>query len=126
MTYFFDRSLGKRLPQVFKARGIAAITHDDLFAQATADVTWLQIAGERGWIAITKDDPIRHNTNERRALIENAVGCFVLANANASGAQMEQALSLAWEGIEQIVRDEAQPFLYIISLDGQLRRVSLS
>jgi hypothetical protein len=36
---------------------------------------WLRIAGERGWVVLTRDDRIRYRPAEQRALIEAGTGC---------------------------------------------------
>jgi len=37
VRFFFERSMGKRIPQAFARLGLDAIAHDDLFDQATPD-----------------------------------------------------------------------------------------
>jgi hypothetical protein len=40
--------------------GVAAITHDSVFAQDTPDEEWLTRAGREGWVVLTKDKLIRN------------------------------------------------------------------
>jgi hypothetical protein len=51
------------------AAGVAAITHDSVFAQDTPDEEWLTRAGYEGWVVLTKDKLIRKRPIEREALV---------------------------------------------------------
>ena len=49
MTFFFDRSLGKLLPQAFQSLfGLDVVAHNDYFDEMTRDEVWLATAGQRG------------------------------------------------------------------------------
>jgi hypothetical protein len=48
---FTDRDLGKRFPEILRLAGLTVGRHQDLFAPDTADETWLEAVGQRGWIA---------------------------------------------------------------------------
>ena len=122
MTFFFDRSMGRKIPQAFSLLGLDAIAHDDHFDQATPDDVWLAAVGQRGWTVITKDDRIRFNQAERAALIAHAVGCFIVSRRNAPRWQLAQSLLRAWDDIARIADTEARPFLYAVYRDGSLRR----
>ena len=114
------------VPNAFKLLGLDVIAHDDQFEQTATDDMWLTVAGEHGWLVITKDDRIRRNEAERAALIGYNVGCFVLSQRNATRWQMAQTLMRAWEAIEQIATTEQRPFLYAVHPDGSLSKRSLS
>ena len=76
---FCDRSLGHRkVPDRLRQVHPTVIAHDDLFPQDTDDEVWLKIAGERGWVVLTRDDRIRYRPAEQRALIEAGTAVFCL------------------------------------------------
>jgi hypothetical protein len=126
MTYFFDRSMRKKIPQAFGLLGLDAIAHDDYFDQATPDDVWLTVARQQGWAIITKDDRIRFNEAERAALIAYAVGCFIVSRRNAPRWQLAQSLLRAWDDITRIANTAPRPFLYAVYADGRLREWPLS
>jgi PIN like domain len=48
------------------------------FSHRATDYEWMAQAGAEGWLCITRDKKIRSRPGERRALIDNRVGCFYL------------------------------------------------
>jgi len=125
VRFFFDRSTGKSIPEAFALLGIDAVAHDDYFAQATPDDTWLAEVGKLGWIVITKDDHIRRNDAERAALITYNVGCFVLMQRNVTRFRMTQNLMRSWDTIIEIAESAPKPFLYAIHADGSVHKRKL-
>lgn len=66
MTFFVDRSLGRRaVPSALRQAGFDVVVHDDVFAADTDDEIWLREAGVKGWIVLVKDDRIRYRPRER-------------------------------------------------------------
>jgi hypothetical protein len=67
---FLDRSLGrKKVPELLRAEGIRLITLAEHYGipndETIADTEWLQLCGERSWLAVMKDDRIRYVGAER-------------------------------------------------------------
>lgn len=54
---------------MLREAGAIVEVHDDLFHQAAEDVVWLQTAGERGWVVLTKDKNIRYHAREKATLL---------------------------------------------------------
>jgi hypothetical protein len=62
--FFVDRSLGRHLlPDALGQAGFTAHTLASVYGEKQArtvkDEVWLQLAGERAWVVLTKDDAIR-------------------------------------------------------------------
>jgi PIN like domain len=78
-TYFIDRSLGGNLVAAALNAKITADesveTHDRLFPQDTDDDVWLGHVGEKGWIALSKDDAIIHRNAPALVAIAFACSC---------------------------------------------------
>src|SRR5205814_5888396 len=51
---------------------------DDEFPHGTPDHVWLARAGATRWLVIMRDKKVRSRPAERRAILENNVGCFCL------------------------------------------------
>jgi len=126
MRYFCDRSLGLKIPQALKERGVDVVIHDKMYVHDTEDTVWLAEAGRQGWTVLTKDDRIRFRRSEKQALMTHNVGCFVLMRRNDKAPQLIAALDLAWSRIEQISASEQRPFLYGIYADGAMQKRKLS
>jgi hypothetical protein len=77
-VYFTDRDLGKRFPEILRSSGLNVERHEDHFAPDTPDAEWLEVVGDRGWIAITHDRRIRYKPNERDAVMLHRVALLVV------------------------------------------------
>lgn len=109
--FFVDRSLGRHLlPDAlqqagFTARTLASVYGEDE-AQNVEDEVWLQLAGERQWVVLTKDDAIRRRPAELAAVAEHTVKMFCLTNANLRG---DEQLQRFLTNIHRIVQRSLKP-----------------
>src|SRR2546422_93749 len=67
--FFVDRSLGRHLlPDALRAAGFVVHTMVSVFGsdaeQKVDDVEWLQLAGDRNWLVLSKDARIRKRPHE--------------------------------------------------------------
>jgi hypothetical protein len=78
-VFFIDRSLGvEPLRTELIHSGLAVEIHEDHFARDEEDRVWLQAAGERGWVVLTKDQRLRYRPLEIGALRASNARVFVL------------------------------------------------
>ena len=64
MTFFTDRDLGSRFPQILSDAGLEVEKHDDHFPdRKTPDAAWLSEVGRNGWFALSRDQLIRYLVN---------------------------------------------------------------
>ncbi|MFL6244928.1 MAG: hypothetical protein ACJ74H_02805 [Thermoanaerobaculia bacterium] len=117
-TFFVDRSLGRKLATVLIASGVAAITHDSVFAQDTRDEVWLTRAGQEGWIVLTKDKLIRKRSIERKALLAADVRAFVFTGGNMSGVEMAESIVAAIPRMLRVLETTQAPFIARITGAG--------
>lgn len=122
-TVLFDRTVGKSLPQDCKLLGLDVEAHRDHFNYDTVDEVWLAEVAKRGWVVVTNDKNIRHNEAERRALLENSVGCFMFGKGGRTRFQYMSALVRSWDEIQRIAATETRPFIYVLHADGKLERL---
>jgi hypothetical protein len=78
LVFFTDRDLGTRFPDILAAAGLNVERHRDHFAPACPDEEWLEVIGERGWIAVTHDRRIRYKPNELEAIIRHRVALLIV------------------------------------------------
>jgi hypothetical protein len=64
-------------------------------AQLAADTEWIAVAGQHGWVALSKNKRIRYVTAEREALAEHGVPLFALANGSMDLKAMVEAFLAA-------------------------------
>lgn len=76
-TYFTDRDLGKRFPEILRDAGLQVERHADHFKEDTPDEDWLREVGKKGWIAVTHDGRIRYKPNELKAVMDSEVALLV-------------------------------------------------
>jgi PIN like domain len=127
--FFIDRSLGRRqVPELLRADDWTLVTLAEQYGvpadEGVSDVEWLQLAGERGWIVLMKDERIRYRPSERAALLTHRVRAFCLTSGNLTGQQMAELLihhrSEIWD-----LADGRDPALFAVSRTG-VRQIDLS
>mgnify|MGYP000105992272 CR=1 FL=1 len=112
VTFFIDASLGgKTLGTALRATGAHIELHDDHFRQGTPDETWLTEVGTRDWVVLTKDDKIRYNELERRALLSAGVRAFVLTAKGLRGAEYAEVFIKALPAIHRLLNRQPGPFI---------------
>ena len=120
-TFFVDRSLGSlRLAGALRDLGLTIVVHDDLFAQDALDPDWLRMAGDHGWVVLTKDDKIRYRPIERDAYLRAGVRCFVFTQGNQRMDVIIHAFRLAMEGVDEILVRVEAPFVARITASGDV------
>lgn len=125
---FLDRSLGRRqVPALLRDAGLRLHTLAEVYGvpadEAVADTDWLELAGQRGWPVLMKDERIRYRPAERAAVVAQRVQAFCLTGGNLRAAAMaEQYLAVIHDLAQACTRPG--PFLYAVSSRG-LRRLDL-
>ena len=119
---FLDRSLGRRqVPTLLRAEGLRLVTLSEHYGvprdEGVLDVEWLELAGEREWIVLLKDERIRYRPAEREALVKHRVRAFCLTGGNLRSQEMAELFlgSLATMVTACAVPG---PFLYAVSRQG--------
>jgi PIN like domain len=79
-TFFIDSCLGKSIGVRLLALGFQVVHHDELFAQGTEDTVWIPAVAALGYVILTKDKAIRHDSAERQAVIASKGIIFTYAN----------------------------------------------
>jgi PIN like domain len=90
---FVDRSLGAlQVPSMLREAGFSLTTmrehYGEAEAQHVADVEWITLTAERGWIGFHKDAEIRRNEVERRAVVATGARMFCVPRADITAADL--------------------------------------
>lgn len=87
-------------------------------------MVWLRIAGEEGWLVVTRDQHIRRRPYERQVIEETRVGAFVSAQAQPPGRwEWLQILVCHLDLMEQLFATTPRPFIYGIYRNRSFRRL---
>lgn len=121
LVFFLDRSLGKHIvADSLRAAGLQVIVHDDRFPPDARDEQWLSMAGENGWVVLTKDSQIRYRTTEREAILESNARVFILVGGDLNAAQMAGILVRAIPSMTNFVARHEPPFIAKIHRSGAI------
>jgi len=124
LTFYFDRNVGRQLPEALKLLGLAVEHHGDHLDHDTPDDHWLAMAGQRGWIVVTHDRKftLAGYEHEAAAVRQHNVGCFVLWGAEATRWRKMQCFARAYDSICEAAVSTPRPFIYDVARTGKLRR----
>jgi hypothetical protein len=90
---FIDRSLGRvQVPALLRQAGLRLVTLAEHYGipadEDVEDVTWLEMVGQRGWVAFMKDAEIRRRRAEQDAVREHDVRAFCLTAGSLTADRM--------------------------------------
>lgn len=113
--FLIDRSLGRYLiPLAITNLGYTVHTLASIYgereSQSVPDHIWLEEAGNRGLIVLTKDVAIRRNRLEIEAVGRFGVKLFVITTAKLTGEQQRDRIVA---NIHRIVQASRKPGPYI-------------
>ena len=118
--WWFDRCLGRDVPNAIAELGVDVRRYTDLYPNdpTVEDVQWIPKVTELGWVIVTKDKNIRRDASERAVLVAAKARYVCLASARLTGAQQIDCLRGHWRTIDGVVRTRAAPLIASITLDG--------
>jgi predicted nuclease of predicted toxin-antitoxin system len=121
---FIDRDLWSHtLDQALRAAGIAFEAHREHFSDDVEDPEWLRVVGQRGWIALTRDQRIRHRLDELAAVRQAHMHVFALTSGNLTAAATAEVVIAAWPAIQRAVAQTEPPMLWSITRGGVVRPI---
>lgn len=133
MTLLLDDNIG---PSVYAA--LARVRRPDVryvrseFAadyaagRRVSDQMWLELAGGRGWLAITRDLSILQTREEREALIAHDAGVIILDAGQATSFDMLHFIVCNIETLARIDETEPRPFAFVADASGQFTKQDLT
>lgn len=121
-VFFVDRCLGQeKVVQAIAATGVRVERHDDHFQQGAPDTEWLAFVGQRGWVALSKDNKVRYRDTERAAVISAKVAYFIFRGLNMRGDEIGAVLAKALPAIQRVLKKNQRPFIATISRNGEVK-----
>jgi predicted nuclease of predicted toxin-antitoxin system len=122
LTFFLDRQLGRyKMAGALRDAGLKVEIHDDHFAPDAKDEEWLTVAGQKGWIVVTRDERIRYRVAEKQAIRRTKVRALVLvAQGNLRAEMLVEIFLKALPKVRAIVAKHRPPFIAKIWRDGKV------
>ncbi|HEX3550880.1 MAG TPA: hypothetical protein VHT53_10915 [Candidatus Elarobacter sp.] len=118
---FVDRSLGsKKIPDAIRALGIRVEIHDDHFSRDEDDTVWLSYCGANGWIVLTKDERIRRDPSEIRAVAASGAHAIFIGRQDVTAEQMIADLMPALPKLLRKMSLAGEPLFAVIHKGGRV------
>ena len=119
VVFFLDRALGTNdVRQALQSAGAVVEIHADHFDPDVEDPVWIEFAGSKGWVILSKDKHLKSNILELRTLLQANTASFLLTNAEATGAQMGRIYLNALPQMLRFLRKFSTPFIATVSNAG--------
>ncbi len=116
---FFDRSIPRPVADAFKQERKDVVW----LSKGTPDTQWLRKAGAKGWLVISRDKRIRIRPGEKSEILDNNVGCFILASKkNMAKEEMIDLIRATLPTMERLFSVTPRPFIFTIDSRGQFRQ----
>ena len=132
MIFFWDRNLGKSIPNVIRQLEppFGVEVHSEHFPETEnhpegGDDTWMSLLNQEDWFLLTKDHRIHHRKNELEAIKRYGIGCFYLWGRNSPKWDIVQCFMAAAPAIIRAAETTPRPFIYRVDRSGSLSPVPL-
>ncbi len=121
ITFFIDRALGKKsVPDALKTAGANVEIHADHFAPEAADVDWLPVVAQKGWVVLTKDVNIGRRYLEVLAIARYGAKVFVLTSGNLKSKEMADIFVEALDKMNAFSQHHKPPFIAKINKQSKI------
>jgi uncharacterized protein with PIN domain len=119
-VFFIDRSLGKKIADALRVKGIQVEVHDDHFSPDEKDEVWLLCVGRKGWIILTKDKRIRYRNIEKHAVKKANTSIFTLLRGDLKAIEMANIFIKALPKIKRFISKHRPPFIAKVTKSGSV------
>jgi hypothetical protein len=122
LIFFIDKCLGRKVvAEALRAQGERVEIMEDHFDKDADDTIWVPEVGRRGWVILTKDRALRHNSLEQIALLKSNTHSFILTSADQTAAQMANAFVTALNDMKKMIGKFPPPFVATVTPSGSVR-----
>lgn len=125
MIFFFDRSIGVKIPEALRHVRVPndIELHQEHFAQNEQDDVWLSQVGVWGWIVFGQDYKYHEMPSELAAIRQHNVGCFYLWGSEAPRWETMRVFAKAYDKIVRAATVTPRPFVFEVRKNGGLSEV---
>lgn len=120
---FIDRSIPRSVARALQKTRSDVRWLEDEFPHDAPDPYWLREVGLRGWMVISRDKNIRIHPAEHQEILDNNVGCFILAARKVlSKEEILASVQKHLPEMERLFSITPRPFIFTIDSAGQFRQ----
>jgi hypothetical protein len=95
---------------MLRTAGILVVRHADHFLHDTPDEKWLPDVASRRWVALTRDQRIRYEPNQKRALVQANARLLVLIG-KAPHAELAANFIRTIDKVTSFIDEHEAPFI---------------
>ncbi len=122
LVFYLDRNLGKHIiADTLRYSGVEVEIHDDHLPINAPEEHWIELVGQRNWIAITKDKNIRYRTAEIEAIRKYNARVIVIRAKNATGSEIAEVILKSMKRITRFAKKTKPPFIAGIDRSGRVK-----
>jgi predicted nuclease of predicted toxin-antitoxin system len=122
VTFFLDRSLGKKIfAGILRRAGVGVEIHDEYFPPDARDQEWLKAVGAKRWVVLTNDRRIRYRAIELAALLSSGARVLAFTRGNLSAEEMATIFLKALPRIHRFLNKNKGPFVAAITRGADVR-----
>ncbi len=124
MILFIDEGMGRYIvPEAIREAGVQAEAHLDHFAQGTADIDWIEVVTQRGWVIVGKDKGHRYEPLEMLAIERSGARMFTLSSGKRTGKENADAIVKALKAMKRFDEKHAPPYIARITRAGRVEAI---
>ena len=114
-TFFTDRDLAKKFPNLLRAAGLNVVRYSDVFGrdEAVADNVWIQRAAKNGWVALTRDKNIKRDPEAIRTIRQENGRVFIVRGALPHD-ELATVFLEASDSVGRMLQKTTEPFVAVI------------
>ncbi len=147
LTLYFDRNVGRRLPEALRLLELPMVKKnvihhhsskhelglknkgksEPLFSHDETDDKWLEYVGKQQWIVFSQDRKFHKEgyESEMFAIKQFNIGCFYLWGADARTHEKASVFLKAYDRILEAVQTTQKPFIYDVMKSGRLVQIGV-
>lgn len=123
---YLDRNLGNHIiANALREAGRRVEIHDDHLPIDAPDEDWIELVGQKDWIAVTKDKNIRYRIGEINAIKFFKARVIVVRAKNATGSDIAELLVCYYERVRRFSLRTPAPFVAGIDRSGSISHYKL-
>ena len=123
LVLFLDRSLGSRkISDYLRMRNMRVETHDTHFRVDERDEVWIELVGQKNWVAITGDKRLRHSEAARLSISRYSSRVIVLIMKNVRAIEQAEILFQSRHRLWQFIKRTKPPYLAKLYRDGKVTK----
>ena len=126
LVLFLDRNLGKHvIAGKLRSAGMNVEVHDDHLPADAPDEAWIELVGQNGWVALTKDKNILYRAAEINSIKKYSARVIVVRAKETTGLEIAEMLVKRERKIVSLAKKTAAPFVAGIYRNGQVGRYDI-